>query len=203
MEDVLVSVICNTYNHEAYIRQCMEGFLAQKTSFRFEILVHDDASTDHTADIIREYEAKYPELIYPIYQIENQYSKGNPISPTIQFPRARGKYLAFCEGDDYWTDPFKLQKQVSFLETHSDYSSSVHNVLTIDKNCNPLYKNSFGDEDCDYYIDGTLHFPQTSSFVMKNPLLDQSEVGKEIASQIFDADSSYIFSNRFRRQSFC
>lgn len=192
MEEVLVSVICNTYNHEAYIRQCLDGFLAQKTSFPFEVLVHDDASTDHTADIIREYEAKYPDFILPIYQTENQYSKGVPISIAIQFPRSRGKYVAFCEGDDYWIDPLKLEKQVSFLEDHDDYSSAVHNVLTVDKDSNPLYENNFGDNDFDFYIDGELHFPQTSSFVMRNPFRNQSESGRAISSMIFGSDSSYI-----------
>ena len=117
----MVSICCITYNHEKYIRDAIEGFLMQKTTFPFEILIHDDASTDGAADIIREYENKYPHLLYPIYQKENQYSKGIKISPTFQYPRASGKYIAFCEGDDYWTDPYKLQKQVEFLEENIDY----------------------------------------------------------------------------------
>jgi glycosyltransferase involved in cell wall biosynthesis len=119
-ERILVSISCVTYNHEAYIRDCIEGFLRQKTTFNFEILVHDDASTDGTADIIREYERKYPNLIKPIYQTENQLSQG--ISPgRINSDRAAGKYIAYCEGDDYWIDPLKLQKQVDFLESHPEY----------------------------------------------------------------------------------
>ena len=120
-QEVLVSVSCVTYNHSKYIRQCIDGFLMQKTNFAFEILIHDDASNDDTADIIREYEFKYPDKIKPIYQTENQYSKG--ISPTFKFnfPRAKGKYIALCEGDDYWTDPYKLQKQVDFLEANPEY----------------------------------------------------------------------------------
>ena len=111
----LVSINCITYNHEAYIRDALEGFLMQKTDFTFEILVHDDASTDQTANIIRKYEKKYPEIIKPIYQKENQYSQEVEISKQFQFPRARGKYIAICEGDDYWTNPYKLQKQVIVL----------------------------------------------------------------------------------------
>lgn len=118
--DVLVSICCITYNHAPYIRQCLDGFIMQKTNFKFEILIHDDASTDGTADIIREYEAKYPDIFRPIYQTENQYSKGKNISATYNWPRAVGKYIAQCEGDDYWTDPLKLQKQVDYLEMHSD-----------------------------------------------------------------------------------
>lgn len=123
----LVSIDCITYNHKQYIRDAIEGFLMQITNFPVEILIHDDASTDGTAEIIREYEKQYPWLIKPVYQTENQYSKHNGIISKIQYARARGKYLAFCEGDDYWTDPYKLQKQVDFLESHPEYSMCVHN----------------------------------------------------------------------------
>lgn len=129
--DVLVSICCITYNHAPYIRQCLDGFIMQKTNFEFEILIHDDASTDGTADIIREYEAKYPNILKPIYQTENQYSKGKNISATYNWPRAVGKYIAQCEGDDYWTDPLKLQKQVDFMEANPEYSMCFHKVNTM------------------------------------------------------------------------
>lgn len=128
-EKTLVSVLCITYNHERYIRQCLDGMLMQRTLFPFEILIHDDASTDRTPDIIRDYEDKYPDIIKPIYQIENQYSKGVNITLEIQFPHAKGKYIALCEGDDYWIDPLKLQKQVDFLENNPDYSMFFHNAI--------------------------------------------------------------------------
>lgn len=118
---MMVTVITIAYNHEPYIRECLEGIVSQRTTFPFELLIHDDASTDRTADIIREYEAKYPDIVKPIYQTENQYSRGVPIGHTFLYPRAQGKYIAECEGDDYWTDPLKLQKQVDFLESHPDY----------------------------------------------------------------------------------
>lgn len=119
-EEVKVSVICLAYNHEAYIRDALEGFVSQKTNFNFEVLIHDDASTDGTADIIREYEAKYPELIRAVYQTENQYSKGIYNDRTFLLPLAQGKYLAWCEGDDFWCDPNKLQKQYDYLELHPE-----------------------------------------------------------------------------------
>jgi glycosyltransferase involved in cell wall biosynthesis len=118
---IVVSICTITYNHALYIRQCLDGFLMQKTNFPIEVLIHDDASTDGTADIIREYEQKCSEIIKPIYQIENQHSKNVKISMTYNWPRAQGKYIALCEGDDYWIDPYKLQKQVDFLEKNPEY----------------------------------------------------------------------------------
>lgn len=129
--EMMVSVYCLAYNHEKYIRDALEGFVCQKTDFPFEVIVHDDASTDGTADIIREYAEKYPQLIKPILQTENQYSKGIGITRTYIMPRITGKYVAICEGDDYWCDENKLQKQVDFLEAHPDYSACVHNTLKL------------------------------------------------------------------------
>ena len=93
----------------------------QKTSFRFQVIIHDDASTDGTDDIIREYAEKYPDIIVPIFETENQYSKRNGAISRQMNRLMKGTYAAYCEGDDYWTDPLKLQKQVSFLEQHPDY----------------------------------------------------------------------------------
>jgi len=123
--DVVVSICCITYNHEKYIADALDSFLMQNTDFPVEILIHDDASTDRTPDIIREYEARYPDLIKPIFQRENQYSKGVKVAHLNQ-KRARGKYIALCEGDDYWTDPYKLQKQVDHMEKHPECSLCVH-----------------------------------------------------------------------------
>lgn len=129
MNKPLVSVYCLAYNHEKYIRQTLEGFVSQKTSFDYEVYVHDDASIDNTASIIKEYAKKYPNIIHPIYQKENQYSKGISIIQTILAPNFQGKYIAICEGDDCWCDNNKLQIQVDFLESHPDYSACVHNTV--------------------------------------------------------------------------
>ncbi|WP_413531700.1 glycosyltransferase [Empedobacter brevis] len=119
---ITVSICCITYNHELFIEQCIEGFLIQKCNFNFEVLIHDDASTDSTQKIIKEYQKKYPEIIKPIFQTENQYSKDvGGINARYNFSRAKGKYIALCEGDDYWTDPLKLQRQVDFLEENEEY----------------------------------------------------------------------------------
>lgn len=131
-ERIAVTILCTAYNHERYIRDALEGFVMQKTSFPFEVLVHDDASTDKTADIIREYEGKYPDIIKPIYQTENQHSKKIPITRTFLLPRAQGKYIALCEGDDYWTDPMKLQKQYDFMEANPEYSMCACSTIWLD-----------------------------------------------------------------------
>lgn len=145
-EEILVSIWCTAYNHESYIRQCLEGFVMQKTNFKFEAIVHDDASTDSTAAIIMEYAEKYPDIIQPIFQIENQYSQKHiNMMQTFFMPRAKGKYIALCEGDDYWTDPYKLQRQVDFLENHHDYSLSAENALRLYLSTNKVEK--FSDRD--------------------------------------------------------
>ena len=130
----LVAIHCLVYNHEPYLRDCFEGFVMQQTNFPFVAIVHDDASTDNSVEIIREYESKYPHIFKPIYQTKNQYS--NPevsvdciVNAAIQ--QIGAKYIALCEGDDYWTDPLKLQKQVDFLEENPEYSFCCHrfNIL--------------------------------------------------------------------------
>ncbi|MFB6340648.1 glycosyltransferase [Saccharicrinis sp. FJH62] len=119
--NILVSICITTYNHGDFIQQALEGCIMQKTNFDIEILINDDASTDKTVEILRKYEEEYPDIIKPVFQTSNQYSKGVHPMAELVYPRAGGKYIALCEGDDYWTDPYKLQKQVDFLEKNSDF----------------------------------------------------------------------------------
>jgi len=128
MGEIMVSIACLTYNHERYIADAIEGFLRQKTNFKFEILIHDDASTDRTQSIIREYEEKHPDIIKPIYQKENQHSQGKNAT-VINCSRSKGKYIALCEGDDYWTDEYKLQKQVDYMESHEGCTYCFTNAI--------------------------------------------------------------------------
>lgn len=132
----LVSIQCLVYNHEPYLQQCLEGFVMQKTTFAFEAIVHDDASTDGSAAIIREYAEKYPNIIKPIIETENQYSKHDGTLDRImnEATSPSSKYIAFCEGDDYWIDPLKLQKQVNFLESHPEYVICSHDYICYDQN---------------------------------------------------------------------
>lgn len=125
----LVSIKNLVYNHEKYIAQALDGFLMQKTDFPFEVIVHDDASTDNSAQIIREYEKKFPSIIKPIYETENQYSKHDGSLGRIVNSKLSGKYVALCEGDDYWIDENKLQMQVDFLEKNPEYTMCFHNAI--------------------------------------------------------------------------
>ena len=176
MENPFVSICCLTYNHESYIRQCLDGFVMQKTKFPIEILIHDDASTDGTQDIIREYEAKYPNIIKPIYQKENQYSKGVKVSLVYNYSRAKGKYIALCEGDDYWTDPYKLQKQVDFLESHPNYVMCSHRFDQYYEDRHRLEKekdDTFQGADYDLQnLIGGKWFTQTLTVMYRRSALD-------------------------------
>lgn len=131
-EEIKVSVLCTAYNHEKFLRKCLDGFVNQKTNFKYEVIVHDDASTDGTKTIIEEYVKKYPNIFVPIYQTENQYSKKVEIMDDIMLPLSRGKYIAICEGDDYWCDENKLQLQYDFMESHLECSACFHNNYCYD-----------------------------------------------------------------------
>ncbi len=131
MKTPKVSILCACYNHENFIRDTLNGFIIQKTNFQFEIIAHDDASTDGTKQILIEYETKYPDIFRNIYQSENQYSKKNGDVSRIHLTAAKGKYIALCEGDDYWTDPLKLQKQVDFLEKNPDFILTCGNIIDL------------------------------------------------------------------------
>lgn len=196
-KEMMVSIICNAYNHEPFIRDALEGFVTQKTDFPFEVLIHDDASTDHTADIIREYEKKYPDIIRPIYQTENQYSQHKSIGRIFQFPRVKGKYVALCEGDDYWIDPEKLQKQVDLLEKHADVDICAHASKTIDANTGEyLRSNKKADKvkiiSTEEVISGGGGFVATASLVYRSSLLNdipefRKMIGIDYTTQVHGA----------------
>lgn len=122
---IKVSICCTAFNHEDYIEQALQSFLTQKTTFRYEILIHDDASTDRTASIIKRYEELFPDKIHCIYQKENQYSQGKSVGKNL-FEIAQGEYIALCEGDDFWIDTNKLQIQYDFMNVNPDYSLCAH-----------------------------------------------------------------------------
>ena len=169
-----VSVLCATYNHEEYLRQTLDSFLNQKTDFPFEVLVNDDASTDSTGDIIREYAARYPEIIRPFYQKENLYSRRINLYDVVFFPACRGEYIAVCEGDDYWNDPEKLQLQVDWLDAHPEYSACVHNSIGrfSDQPDKVLFAQD-GDRDIPFeqVVQGMSHAYHTSSILARREFI--------------------------------
>lgn len=173
----LVSICSTAFNHELYIEDALNGFLIQKTNFPFEILIHDDASTDNTQEIIRKYYEKYPNIIKPIFQKINQYSQGKRVNFTFNYSRARGKYIALCEGDDYWTDENKLQKQVDIMEKYQDITLCVHatGVYRFVNNNVELKKIKLGDGDkfvsASEVILGGGEYGHTSSFVFRKELI--------------------------------
>jgi glycosyltransferase involved in cell wall biosynthesis len=189
--DILVSISCITYNHSDYIRKAIDGFLMQKTDFRFEILIHDDCSTDGTTEIIKEYERDYPDLIFPIYEQENQFSKGGPIGSAVwNVPRARGKYIALCEGDDYWVDPLKLQKQVDILEEDETLMAVVTNSKVVDKVGNELKAkqdnvvpyNKEGRYDLRSFMYKIHHYPTATVCYRRTHVEEIEKMSKHLAN---------------------
>ena len=144
-----VNVYCLAYNHEKYIEKTLEGFVNQTVDFPYKVIVHDDASTDRTAEIIQKYALSYPDIIYPVYQKENQYSKGKEIYYEYIVPLLEYKYLAICEGDDYWTDNNKIKKQYDYMINNPDTVMTGHNTEKITVDGVSLGKLSCLEEDCD------------------------------------------------------
>jgi hypothetical protein len=129
----VVSVFCITYNHEKFIRDAIEGFLMQETTFPVEIFIHDDASTDGTAQIVKEYAEKYPQLFWTVLQTENQWAKGNTKILFEYLSKQRGQFIAMCEGDDFWTLAKKLYIQVEYLRNNPACSCTFHLASTADE----------------------------------------------------------------------
>lgn len=201
----LVSIKCMVYNHGPYLRQCLDGFVMQKTNFAFEVIVHDDASTDNSAEIIREYAEKYPDIIKPIYEKENQYSKhdgsiqkimDDAIHPNV-------KYIAMCEGDDYWTDSNKLQIQVDFLENNTEFSLVCHRFLIYDQEEAKFYS----DFDEKYFKDKSgiefshnmpIWLPKTLTLVYRKESLAGTESYKG-----FRKDTSNVYFMLKKGKGYC
>lgn len=180
-KDILVTICCVTYNHKQYIVQAIEGFLMQKTNFPLEIIICDDASTDGTSEIIKEYERKYSDLIRGVYQTENQYSNGLLPYPNFVWPLAKGKYIALCEGDDCWIDSYKLQKQVDFLEKHTDYIACAHESII-------RYDESFHTDDIKCSI---AKLPYSDN---KHIVTDYSF--QEVLNTVLFQSSTLVFRNK-------
>lgn len=189
----MVSICCAAYQQQSTLDQTLSSFLAQKTQFPFEILVHDDASSDRTPAIIRDFASRYPEIVKPILQTENQYSQGVPINETFNFPRVQGKYIALCEGDDYWRDETKLERQVAYMEAHPDCTfcftnGIVHDLsgAAADREFIPFYPQEaawYSAADRDYTLGEIAHlsFIPTATILFPARLLQ--EVPRELLTK--------------------
>jgi glycosyltransferase involved in cell wall biosynthesis len=172
----LVSVFCPTYNHEKYIRKCLDGFISQNTNFQIEVIVQDDASTDNTSSIIKEYSDNYPFIIHHLHEF-NIFSLGKNLNEYF-YKNARGKYLAMCEGDDYWTDPYKLQKQVDFLESNPEYAICFHRANLKVENDIQINDQYVGpEEEKDLLIE---------DFILSNPVPTVSAMFKNVLHENFE-----------------
>ena len=166
-----VSVCMTTYNHRKYLAEAIGSVLMQRVSFPVEIILHDDCSTDGTTDVVRHFSAKYPMIIRPIYQDENQYSQGRkPMLST--FLLARGEYIAWLEGDDAWADPGKLSRQVDFLEENEDFVLCYGNARIVDEEGKEISGRKVPEESCrtltsEEMVSGRYTIP-TSTVMFRN-----------------------------------
>lgn len=207
-KEIKVSVFCLTYNQEKYIESALNSFLSQLVDFNVEILVHDDASTDSTQDILRKYAKKFPNVVKVFFEKENQYSM---VGDTIEIERihiknASGKYIASCEGDDYWIDPYKLFLQVNALENNQSCYFSTHRVLINNllepnqKDILPNFKRETGIIPQKEFVDMVNNdYPfQTSCYFMKKDFYERFLLDRPLYSQIMptsDEAVMYYFGN--------
>ena len=188
---IKVSVCCTTYNHERYLEKCLDSLVCQKTNFPFEILVFEDCSTDSTKEILSRYAKKYPDLIIPLYQEQNRYSKDIHVCENYVFPLVLGEYVSLCEVDDYWTDENKLQKQVDALDLNPDCSFCAHRVALVGDNCEslndnlPRHKTYTGVYTPDNFIE--LGYCHTTCYMLKTSVLKEYlSTGLYKTADVFD-----------------
>ncbi|WP_350594478.1 MULTISPECIES: glycosyltransferase family 2 protein [unclassified Pseudoalteromonas] len=203
----VVSILCHMFNQERYIEDAFRGFLMQKTDFVFEVIAHDDASTDGTSDIVREYAKRYPKIFKPVIQTENQYSKGKKPS-LLSSAHAKGEYFALCEGDDFWINENKLQLQTDVLNNNRKVNLVVHDSLVIN-NQDDLIKDAFGSLNFNdgivpvnevFLTDG--QFAPTASYFFRNVSLQfladysESPVGDFLIEVFLGMEGVFLISNK-------
>lgn len=172
----LVSIYILVFNHANYLRETIDSVLMQKTDFDYEIIIGDDASTDGSQEIIKEYEERNPDQIKAVLRDKNLF--GSKIDNFEDLRRrCKGKYMICLEGDDFWTDENKLQKQVDFLESHPDYIATAHSTQVVDKNSEPIDEKYPECEEDEYSLN---HFAseimpgQLTTILHRNHYLDDS-----------------------------
>lgn len=201
MSDMIVSVCVLSYNHEKYLRDCLDGIIMQQTTFPIEVWVHDDASTDLSQDIIKKYQKCYPDIIKPILQQENQYSKQDGgILSTFVYPKCTGKYIALCEGDDYWTDPHKLQKQVDFLEANPEYGICYTDYNRLEESSHNIIESMFEQQNSYRPVTYEEHLLRPG-YLAPMTWLYRRELLNYIASSKVFTDGTYAYMLEFLHNS--
>ena len=186
-KEYVVTVLCDTYNHCKYIRKALDGLLSQVTSFPYVVYVHDDCSTDGTTEIVRDYARRYPGVIRAFLEEKNMYSQGYHITKDLILPYINSKYIAICEGDDYWTDPNKLQRQWEILENHPecDMCACTASVVSEDGNetlryIRPIEKN--GILPIEDVIRGGGQYIATASLFYRSELYKKETLFEKVMS---------------------
>lgn len=202
-EPILVAIYCTVYNHEPYLRDCFEGIIMQKTNFRFVAIVHDDVSTDGSAAIIREYAEKYPDIFKPIYETENQWSKHDGSLERIMYnaiDATEAKYVAMCEGDDYWINPLKLQMQVGLLEKnpevglcYTDYNQQY--------DCNPNIISSMYEQQHQYRPETYEQHLLKPGYLAPMTWVYRREFRELIENATISTDGTYAYMLEFMQNS--
>lgn len=193
-----VTVVCITFNQARFIGQAIESFLAQKTDFAFEVIIHDDASTDGTQEIIKDYRNKYPNIINLKIEKDNQFSIRSVDFVRKMYSNARGKYIAVCEGDDFWTDEHKLQKQVNFLDKNPDHSICFHPVKVFYED-NTMQESFFPEKGQEISQEALLR----SNFIQTNSVMYRKQTYKPLKEFISPLDWYYhLYHARFGKIGF-
>lgn len=181
MEPIMLSIMVPTYNQEEYIEQALDSILMQKTKYSYEVIVGEDVSTDNTRAVLKEYEKKHPGKLNVIYREKNLHKEFIDNFVDLSY-RCKGKYMITLEGDDFWTDEYKIEKQIDFLESHPDYMAVAHNCMVVDENGNPK---EVQYPDCKSKNYSLLHFvwgifPGQTTTVMHRNYITQEIFDKTI-----------------------
>lgn len=178
-QEIMVSVCCICFNHEKYIEEALNGILRQKTNFNYEIIIHDDVSSDNSMLIANKYREAYPNIVKIYIEDENQWTKKVDILKKT-YKLAKGKYIAICECDDYWIDEYKLQKQIDFLENNINYSACFHKAKKI---CNDEFVEFMPNIDTNRNFNINEIFNNwiipTASFVFRGELVNRIPESKK------------------------
>ena len=171
MNELMLSIYVPVYNHEKYIEKALDSILSQKTEYSYEVLVGEDCSKDMSREILKGYEEKHPGKLQVFYRKENMNNATIRNSIDLRM-RCKGKYIVILEGDDYWTDPYKIQKQIDFLETHSDYLGVAHRCVVVDENSEPNGEKYPESEEGDYtfkHLVSEIMPGHSTTFMYRNP----------------------------------